>query len=100
LEGETGTRKQLLNSRAVLVAVVVPHPSASDETGKSDSVDDVNRDDEESVDEINLTRYDCYIGKSVRKGFWIQDCVISLGIGKADDGKEAVLIHVVFDDGD
>ena len=99
-EGETTAREQSLNSCAVLVAGAVPNPSASHEMGKSDYAEDFNREDAESVDETNLTRYECYIGKPVRKGFWFQGRVISLDIGETNNGKEAVLIHVVFDDGD
>ena len=99
-EGERTARDHSLNRCDVLVACVVPNPSASYERGKSDSADNSNKEDAQSVDDTDLPRYECYIGKPVRKGFWFQGRVTSLDIGETEDDKEVVLVHVEFDDED
>lgn len=77
-----------------------PSPSLSSEMGESDPADDANKKDENSVEDTKDPRYQCYMGKVVKKGFWSQGRVISLDLGKMENGNKGVLIQVQFDDGD
>ena len=100
LEGETTTGRQSPNAGALVLACNDPSPSLSSERGESDRADDATKDDANSVEDTNDPRYQWYIGKSVRKGFWFQGRVISLDVGRMENGNEGVLIQVEFDNGD
>ena len=69
-EGKRTARDNSLNACDVLVACVAFNPSASHERGKSDFAENSNKEDAQSVGDINLPVHECYIGKPVRKGFW------------------------------
>ena len=99
-EGRRTERDHSLNPCNVLVACVVPNPSASYEMGKADSAENSQKEEAQSVDDTNVAHYERYIGKEVRKDFWFQGRVTSLDIGETEDGKEVVLVHVEFDDED
>ena len=99
-EGEGTSREHSLNPCDALVACGVSNPSASCEGGKADFAEKSNREDAESVDETNFPLHQSYVGKRVRKGFWFQGRVTSLDIGKNEEDKEVVLVHVEFDDED
>ena len=89
-----------MNVGALVLACNDPSPSLSSERGESDRADDATKDDANSVEDTNDPRYQCYMGKAVRKGFWFQGRVISLDVGRMANGNEGVLIQVEFDDGD
>ena len=99
-EGQTTTGRQSSNAGALVLACNEPSPSLSPERGESDQADASNKEDENSVEDINNSHYQRYMGKAVKKGFLFRGRVTSLDLGKTKNENEVVFVHVRFDDGD